>query len=100
MTRPTLTANRSEQFIGEVLRERGDTGAPVTVATKMGRRVEQVPENYVLDHFREWTDRSRRNLGVDRLDLVQLHCQPALVYSEDDALDALDALVEGEHRDG
>jgi len=70
---------RSEQFIGEFLRERGDTGPPVTVATKMGRRVEQVPENYVLDHFRAWTDRSRRNLGVDRLDLVQLHCPPTPV---------------------
>ena len=42
----------------------------------MGRRAEQVPENYTLDNFRAWTDRSRRNLGVDTLDLVQLHCPP------------------------
>ena len=33
--------------------------AGITVATKMGRRVEQVPENYTLDNFRAWTDRSR-----------------------------------------
>ena len=52
----------------------------------MGRRVDQVPENYVLENFRAWTDRSRRNLGVDTLDLVQLHCPPTSVYSDDDAL--------------
>ena len=43
------------------------------VATKMGRRVAQEPSNYTLSNFRAWTDRSRANLGVDRLDLVQLH---------------------------
>lgn len=66
---------RSEQVIGRFLREHPD--AAITVATKMGRRVEQLPEHYVLDSFRAWTDRSRRNLGVDTLDLVQLHCRPA-----------------------
>ena len=86
---------RSERFIGEFLRDRGGAEPPITVATKMGRRVEQVPENYVLDHFRAWTDRSRRNLGVDCLDLVQLHCPPTAVYSDDAVFAALDTLVEG-----
>jgi aryl-alcohol dehydrogenase-like predicted oxidoreductase len=63
---------RSEQTISTFLASRPDLH--VLVATKMGRRVEQIPQNYVLDNFREWNDRSRRNLGVDRLDLVQLHC--------------------------
>jgi aryl-alcohol dehydrogenase-like predicted oxidoreductase len=83
---------RSEQLIGSFLVERDDVD--LTVATKMGRRLEQVPENYVLDNFRAWTDRSRRNLGVDRLDLVQLHCPPTSVYSHDAVYDALDTLVE------
>src|SRR5437764_901011 len=65
---------RSEQLIGRFLAEHSDLD--VFVATKMGRRVEQVPENYVLSNFREWIDRSRKNLDVDRLDLVQLHCPP------------------------
>ena len=69
---------RSEQIIGGFLADHPDAG--ITVATKMGRRVEQVPENYMLANFRAWTDRSRRNLGVDRLDLVQLHCPPTPVY--------------------
>ncbi|MET0693667.1 MAG: aldo/keto reductase [Propionibacteriaceae bacterium] len=83
---------RSEELIGRFLAE--NPGSGVTVATKMGRRVDQIPENYTLEHFRFWTDRSRRNLGVDILDLVQLHCPPTSVYSSDEVYDALDTLVE------
>jgi len=82
---------RSEQLIGRFLVDHPDVA--VTVATKMGRRVEQVPENYTLDNFRAWTDRSRRNLNTDQLDLVQLHCPPTEVYSSDAVYDALDTLV-------
>ena len=63
------------------------------VATKMGRRVEQRPEHYTLENFRAWTDRSRVNLGTDRLDLVQLHCPPTAVFASDAVFDALDTLV-------
>ena len=80
---------RSEQVIGRFLREHPS----VVVATKMGRRMDQVPENYTLANFRAWTDRSRRNLGVDTLDLVQLHCPPSAVIDADATYDALDTLV-------
>ena len=82
---------RSEAIIGAWRRDGGHRD--VTVATKMGRRVEQVPENYSRANFRAWTDRSRRNLGVDTLDLVQLHCPPTPVYSTDRVFDDLDELV-------
>ncbi|GAA1952182.1 aldo/keto reductase [Nocardioides panacihumi] len=82
---------RSESLIGSWLK--ANAGSGVTVATKMGRRVDQIPENYVLDNFRAWNDRSRSNLGVDTLDLVQLHCPPTPVYSSDEVFDALDTLV-------
>ncbi|WP_327320116.1 aldo/keto reductase [Streptomyces sp. NBC_01235] len=86
---------RSEQVIGTLLRSYGRAGAgQPTVATKMGRRVAQDPANYSAANFRAWTDRSRRNLGVERLDLVQLHCPPGPVYASDAVFDALDALVE------
>src|SRR3954453_8085702 len=81
----------SEQVVGGFLADPVDDG--FFVATKRGRRVEQVPENYTLENLRAWTDRSRRNLGVDRLDLVQLHCPPTAVYSDDEVYDALDTLV-------
>ncbi|MEX5270840.1 aldo/keto reductase [Kocuria sabuli] len=83
---------RSEQTIGAFLQENPELD--VTVATKMGRRVDQLPENYVLANFRQWVDRSRRNLGADVLDLVQLHCPPTSVHSDQEVYDALDTLVE------
>jgi aryl-alcohol dehydrogenase-like predicted oxidoreductase len=82
---------RSERIIGQFLA--ANPGAEFTVATKMGRRVAQDPEFYTLDNFRAWTDRSRANLGTDRLDLVQLHCPPTPVFSSAAVYDALDTLV-------
>jgi aryl-alcohol dehydrogenase-like predicted oxidoreductase len=82
---------RSERIIGRFLRE--TAGGELFVATKMGRRVAQQPAAYVLDNFRAWTDRSRANLGVDTLDLVQLHCPPTEVLHTDAVYDALDTLV-------
>ncbi|MFS0867737.1 aldo/keto reductase [Microbacterium sp. 179-B 1A2 NHS] len=83
---------RSETIIGRFLASHPDSG--ITVATKMGRRVPQEPENYTPTNFRAWTDRSRRNLGVDTLDLVQLHCPPSEVIESEATYDALDDLVE------
>jgi aryl-alcohol dehydrogenase-like predicted oxidoreductase len=83
---------RSERLIGRVLA--AYTGERPFVATKIGRRVPLVHAEYTGARFREWTDRSRENLGVERLDLVQLHTPPTAVI-EDDALFAeLDALME------
>ena len=82
---------RSERVIGRFLA--GNAGQGIMVATKMGRRVEQSEEHYTLENFRAWTDRSRVNLGTDRLDLVQLHCPPTPVFSSDAVYDALDTLV-------
>jgi aryl-alcohol dehydrogenase-like predicted oxidoreductase len=80
---------RSEQFCAE-LRERHPE---VFIATKMGRRVEQLPENYNRDAFLAWNDRSRANLGVEQIELVQLHCPPDAVYENDAVFDALDEMV-------
>ena len=82
---------RSESIIGRFLAERPGHG--ITVATKMGRRMAQEPENYSPENFRTWTERSRRNLGVETLDLVQLHCPPTAVIEDAATYDALDALV-------
>lgn len=85
---------RSERLIGAFLAGRTDLPGAVRVATKMGRRAD--PHDaaaYTLDNFRAWTDRSRTNLGVDTLDLVQLHCPPTAVFAADATYDALDTLV-------
>jgi aryl-alcohol dehydrogenase-like predicted oxidoreductase len=81
---------RSERFCAEL----AGHGRELFVATKMGRRVEQIAENYTLDNFLAWNDRSRSNLGVEHIDLVQLHCPPDPVYKSDAVFDALDEMVE------
>jgi aryl-alcohol dehydrogenase-like predicted oxidoreductase len=81
---------RSERFCGELHRAHPE----IFVATKMGRRVEQVPENYNRESFLEWNDRSRENLGMDTLDLVQLHSPPDGVFHDDAVFDALDGMVD------
>jgi len=58
-----------------------------------GRRVEQLPENYNREAFRAWNDRSRENLAVETIDLVQLHCPPDAVYESDAVFAALDDMV-------
>jgi aryl-alcohol dehydrogenase-like predicted oxidoreductase len=83
---------RSERLVGEFIASRPSAG--ITVATKMGRRADpHTPDEYTLDNYRAWTDRSRTNLGVDTLDLVQLHCPPTPVFHRESTYDDLDTLV-------
>lgn len=82
---------RSERLVGRLLAERTDK--VLTVATKCGRRVAQDPANYTAAALRSWAERSRENLGVDKIDLTQLHCPPYEVYDGDWVFDALDGLV-------
>jgi aryl-alcohol dehydrogenase-like predicted oxidoreductase len=81
----------SEKVIGQFLRER--SGERFFVATKMGRRVPLELAQYTPEAFRAWADRSRHNLGLDRLDLVQLHCLPTDIYYRPEIFAALDELV-------
>jgi aryl-alcohol dehydrogenase-like predicted oxidoreductase len=82
---------RSEQLVGRLRRERADQR--IVVATKMGRRAEQTVENYSPENFRAWNDRSRENLGMETLDLVQLHCPPTDLYYRPEVFEDLDAMV-------
>jgi aryl-alcohol dehydrogenase-like predicted oxidoreductase len=82
---------RSEQRIRTALAARADRPF---VATKAGRRADPfTAEQYTRDNLRAWIDRSRRNLGVQTLDLVQLHTPPPAVYSDQRVYDALDSFV-------
>jgi len=83
---------RSESLIAAWRAQNASWGG--TVITKMGRRAAQSHENYRPANFRAWLDRSRRNLRVDTIDLVQLHCPPSSVYRDDAVFDALDELVD------
>jgi aryl-alcohol dehydrogenase-like predicted oxidoreductase len=79
---------RSETHIRTVLAERDDP--EVTVATKAGRRLDpHTAAGYDYDHLSSFVDRSRENLGVDSLDLLQLHCPPTDAYYQPETFDAL-----------
>jgi aryl-alcohol dehydrogenase-like predicted oxidoreductase len=81
---------RSETFCGRLHARHPD----VFVATKMGRRVAQETINYNRDNFLAWNDRSRANLDMRTLDLVQLHCPPDGVFEDDAMFAALDEMVD------
>ena len=82
---------RSERIIREVLSER--PGERPFVATKAGRRLTpHLAEGYTGANIEAFIDRSLQNLGVERLDLVQLHCPPTPVYSDGALFAALDAI--------
>ncbi|PPJ46964.1 aldo/keto reductase [Rhizobium sp. KAs_5_22] len=82
---------RSERIIAEVLKARG--GARPMVATKAGRRLNpHVAGGYTKANLEGFIDRSLHNLGVERLDLVQLHCPPAEVYYHPEVFEGLEEL--------
>jgi len=80
---------RSERLIGTLLRDHPD----LVIATKAGRRLDpHTADGYAdLEHF---VDRSLHNLGVDAIDLLQLHCPPTDVYYRPEVFEGLDDLVD------
>ena len=82
---------RSERVIRRFLAER--PGERFVVPTKIGRRAPLDVREYTPEAFRSWVDRCRDNLGMDTLDLVQLHCLPTQAYYMPELFEALDELV-------
>ena len=81
----------SERLLARLRRER--PGEAFHVATKAGRRLDpHVAEGY--RDLRPFIERSLRNLEVDALDLLQLHCPPSAVYAMPEVFAGLDALVQ------
>ena len=81
----------SEKLLARLRRERTE---PFFVATKVGRRSSpHVAAAYEKKNLTAWVERSLENLGVEALDLVQLHCPPTDVYYRPEVFGALDDLV-------
>ncbi|HXL01639.1 MAG TPA: aldo/keto reductase [Candidatus Atribacteria bacterium] len=82
---------RSEQLIARVLKERKER---VYVATKAGRRLSpHLASGYNRENLNAFVDRSLSNLGVETIDLLQLHCPPTEVYYNPEVFDILDEMV-------
>ncbi|TDQ15254.1 aryl-alcohol dehydrogenase-like predicted oxidoreductase [Algoriphagus boseongensis] len=72
----------SEAAVGRAVRERSEK---IYVATKCGRRIQpHFAEGYTPERLRRYVEDSLRNTGLDRLDLIQLHCPPTIVYQHDE----------------
>jgi len=82
---------RSERLIAQALKERSEQ---IYVVTKAGRRLDpHVAQGYNQKNLTRFIERSLKNLQVEALDLVQLHCPPTEVYYMSETFDALDDLV-------
>jgi len=83
---------RSERLVGQVIKEFPEK---IYVATKAGRRLDPfVAEDFTRENLTAFIDRSLKNLDVERLDLVQLHCPPTEVYYMPEVFGYLDELVD------
>lgn len=81
----------SERLIAQLRKQRSD---PFYVITKAGRRLDpHTTEGYNRENLTAFIERSLRNLEVDCLDLVQLHCPPTEVYFRPEVFGVLDDLV-------
>ncbi len=82
---------RSERLLARLRRERPE---PFYVATKAGRRLNpHTADGYNRANLTAFIERSLRNLEVEALDLVQLHCPPTDVYYRPEVFGVLDDLV-------
>ena len=82
---------RSERLVARFRKERSE---PIVVATKVGRRAPLDLKEYTAENLGAWIDRSRENLNVDRLDLVQLHTLPTDIYYRPEIFAAMDGFIQ------
>lgn len=79
----------SEHLLGKLRKTRKD---PFYVATKLGMQVNPDPRGYTRKNITAFTENSLRELQVDTIDLMQLHCPPISAYNAE-TFGILDDLV-------
>ncbi|MFW5886045.1 MAG: aldo/keto reductase [Halanaerobium sp.] len=83
---------RSERLMAKLRKE---TDKEIHIATKAGRRLDpHTAEGYNKENLNKFVDRSLKNLDVDTIDLLQLHCPPTEVYDQEEVFEALEEMVE------
>ena len=82
----------SEKAVGRLVRSRSEN---IAVATKCGRRLSpHVNESYTPAALRKFVENSLENMGLETLDLIQLHCPPTEVYYRPEIFELFDRLKE------
>jgi aryl-alcohol dehydrogenase-like predicted oxidoreductase len=79
----------SEHIVGKLRKQRRE---PFYIATKMGMQVNPDPRGYNRRNMTAFAENSLRELQVETIDLMQLHCPPIAVYNEE-TFGILDDLV-------
>jgi aryl-alcohol dehydrogenase-like predicted oxidoreductase len=82
---------RSERLMAKLRKE---TDTEIHIATKAGRRLNpHTAEGYNKENLNKFVDRSLKNLDVDTIDLLQLHCPPTEVYDQEEVFEILEEMV-------
>ena len=91
-TSDTYGDGRSERFLSEIIKS---TSERIFITTKVGRRIRgtNYPKGYKHQHIEEFIDRSLKNLGVECIDLLQLHCPPSEICSKAETYHVMDEIV-------
>lgn len=91
-TSDTYGDGRSERFLGELLKL---TKEKIYISTKLGRRIRgtNYPKGYKHDPMEEFVDRSLKNLDIDCIELLQLHCPPSELLKTNETFETIDELV-------
>ncbi len=91
-TSDTYGDGRSERFLSEIIKS---TSEKIFVTTKLGRRIRgtKYPRGYKHDPMEEFIDRSLKNLGIDCIDLVQLHCPPSELIKKKVTFEIMDTFI-------
>ena len=83
-------AGLSEAAVGRVVRSRTER---IYVATKCGRQLNpHTSEAYQPKVLRKFVEDSLQNMGLECLDLIQLHCPPTAVYDRPEIFELFDRL--------
>ena len=91
-TSDTYGDGRSEKFLSEIIKS---TSEKIYVTTKLGRRIRgtNYPKGYKQEPMEEFIDRSLMNLGIECIDLLQLHCPPSEIISKKETFEMMDEIV-------
>lgn len=82
----------SEKAVGKIIKSRSEE---IFVATKCGRKLSpHINESYTVEALRKCVEDSLRNMQLDTIDLIQLHCPPTEVFYRDEIFELFDHLKE------
>ena len=89
-TADVYSDGESEKAVGRLVHSRKER---IYVATKCGRKLSpHIDQSYQPDALRKFVEASLTNMGLETLDLIQLHCPPTETYNRPEIFELFDTL--------